>query len=155
MADDVSIIIADVLPPPTAGATPPQFPAAALKVRQGGALVFRGVAQRCGHVGMLPKFHAQFHAHVGLVSWCCCPATTNSQCNIATVPSSSVEGAGADGGGGREGEGREALGEEWRHSCLPGSWHNRVHLCVCRHGEYMGTCKLTNTVLLDRQAKMT
>jgi hypothetical protein len=22
---------------------------------------------------------------------------------------------------------------------------------VCRHGEYMGTCKLTNTVLLDRQ----
>lgn len=33
MADDVSIIIADVLPPPTAGATPPQFPAAALKVR--------------------------------------------------------------------------------------------------------------------------
>ena len=23
---------------------------------------------------------------------------------------------------------------------------------VCRHGEYMGTCKLTNTVLLDRQA---
>lgn len=32
MADDVSIIIADVLPPPTPGATPPQFPAAALKV---------------------------------------------------------------------------------------------------------------------------
>lgn len=52
MADDVSIIIADVLPPPTAGATPPQFPAAALKVREGGALVFRGVAQRCGHVGV-------------------------------------------------------------------------------------------------------
>jgi hypothetical protein len=35
MSDDVSIIIADLLPPATPGATPQQFPAAALKVRAG------------------------------------------------------------------------------------------------------------------------
>ena len=32
MSDDISIIIADVLPPPVPGVTPQQFPAAALKV---------------------------------------------------------------------------------------------------------------------------
>jgi hypothetical protein len=31
----------------------------------------------------------------------------------------------------------------------------RLVRLVCRHGEYMGTCKLTNTVLLDRPATMT
>ena len=45
------------------------------------------------------------------------------------------------------------------HACMPSDLSVLTcrfrHVCVCRHGEYMGTCKLTNTVLLDRQAKMT
>lgn len=88
MADDVSIIILDMLPPPAVGVMPAQFPASALQVSNSGG---SGVArlQVFGLVGVVPVVTAP--PQMGLVVWgvmvsgeCCVCVTL-----LTVLPSSS------------------------------------------------------------------